>query len=470
MHCRALLILALVTLALPAALTPPAAACTSFMLETDDGLYFAHSLNHGGLDAVNGGVYINPRGLWKRGYDMPTMMGGTPDAGPTLIWKACYGSVTFSPLGRENPDGGMNEAGLFIFEKGYDPVYSTDPTLPVLFQMQWMQYQLDNYSTVEEVVANADRIALDGWGWHYFVADATGDAAIIDYVDGKAEVYRGESLPYPICCNSNYEYALGFLSQHEGFGGDIPIEQNFDETPRFIYGAKLLVEHEDEEPAQYCLDMLDGMSMYVRWAVVFDLERSTVHFRTDVNREDRSFSFSPADFEQDAGTLMFDVNAAGAGDVRSMFEPYDADIEAEFLADVLNLFMEDEAKAAAAGEAHAARLEYVDLAELYEIEGAWTGTVTVSVQGEEKSLSVALNLEESGGVYTGTIDGEAFGKQLPLHNIAFRGGLLAFTSRDPESGELIRYQLYQRGTELKGGAWTWDWRNRKTASITLTRG
>lgn len=468
---RTTIALATITvLAATAMLTTTATACTSFMLETDDGLYFAHSLNQGGMPRVNGGAYVNPRGLWKRGYDMPTMMGQTPDADPTLMWQARYGSVTFSPLGRENPDGGMNEVGLFIYEMGYDPVYSTDPTLPVLFQMQWMQYQLDNYTTVAEVVANADRIALDGWGWHYFVADATGDAAIIDYVDGKAKVYTGDDLLLPLCCNSNYDFAMEFLSQHDGFGGDIPIVQNFNETPRFIYGAKLLTEYTDEEPVQYCLDMLDAMSTGVRWSVVFDLERSTVHFSTNVNKTPRSFEFSPADFDPGASTFTLDMNAEGEGDVRSMLAAYDPEVEEVFLAEVLTLFLEDEEPARQAAEAHVARLEYVDLREQYEIAGVWSGTLTVTIKGEEQSLPITLNLEQDKGVYTGTIDGDVFGKPLPLHNVEFAGGLLAFTSRDPDDGELIRYQLHLTGAELRGGAWTWDWRDRKTALIELSRG
>jgi len=459
----------LAALVLVAAFNAPATACSSFMLETDDGIYFAHSLNMGSMDRVNGRMHINPRGLWKRGYDTPTMMGQTPDAGPTLIWQAKYGSVTNSPLGRENPDGGMNEAGLFIWEMGYCAEYSTDPMLPVLFQMQWMQYQLDNYATVAEVVENAGHIALDGWGWHYFIADATGDAAIIDHANGEPVIYRGETLPIPVCCNSNYEYAMDFLSQHEGFGGDIPITHRYEETSRFITGARLLREYDGEEPVQYCLDALDAMSVNVRWSTVFDLNSSTVHFTTNINKTPRHFSFSPVDFEPGAPTLTLDMNADGAGDVRSMLEPHDPAPDVANLAEILTMFLEDEELGRQAAEAHVERLEYVDLAEQYDIAGTWAGTVTASVKGEEKSFQTTLTIEESEDGYAGVVEGEAFSGELPLHNIEFDGGLLAFTSRDPESGELIRYQLHLTGAGIRGGAWTWDWWERKVALLDLVR-
>jgi len=67
---------------------------------------------------------------------------------------------------------------------GIDTEYPRDSTDPTLFQCQWMQHVLDNFSTTAEVIANASQMALDGWGWHYFVADASGRTAIIDFVDG----------------------------------------------------------------------------------------------------------------------------------------------------------------------------------------------------------------------------------------------------------------------------------------------
>ena len=65
-------------IALVAVSAAPAPACTSFMLETDGGIYFAHSLNQCSMERVEGHVFINPRDTWKRGYGFPVLLGESP--------------------------------------------------------------------------------------------------------------------------------------------------------------------------------------------------------------------------------------------------------------------------------------------------------------------------------------------------------------------------------------------------------
>jgi len=438
------------------------------MLEADSGFYFAHSLQEGGMPRVNGYAFLNPRDTWKSGYGLPVLFGQEPATEPALIWKSRYGSVTFNPLGRELPDGGMNEAGLFIWEMGFGPEYPTDERLPILFQMQWMQYQLDNYATVEEVTANVDRVALDGWGWHYFVADRSGNAAIIDHLDGSARVYTGSELPLPLCTNSSYPVAMEFLSEHEGFGGDIEITQTrFGTIPVFIYGAKLLSEHTNEEPVQYCLDTLDAMGTGLRWSVVFDAQNTTAHFTTNVEKNRRSFKFSPEDFDPALGSRMLDVNATGTGDVRPAFLPYDREADVVLLAGILELFDEVSDGTIAVAEAAVARLDYRDLTEAYDIRGAWNGSVTVPDEGAERVVHLTLTLDGDDGVHWGTLESDAFERPLPLHNVRLDGGLLDFTSRDPDTGELVHFQLYLTGSSLRGSSTTWDWNTMESASENL---
>jgi choloylglycine hydrolase len=432
------------------------------MLEAGDGVYFAHSLNQCSLERVDGHVFVNPRDTWKRGFGFPVLLGEQPDDDPELIWRSRYGSVTFNPLAREMPDGGMNEAGLFIWEMGFEPEYPEDETVPTLFQMQWMQYQLDNYATVEEVLANVDRVVLDGWGWHYFVADRSGNAAIIDHLDGEARVYTGRELPIPLCCNSSYAFAMEFLSQHEGFGGDIEIEQVFEEVPRFIYGAKLLGDYGGEEPVQYCLDVLAGMSRCVRWSIVFDVEAMAVHFITNVAGDRRSFSFTSADFDPARGTRMLDANEPLSGDVRNKLGPYDRSADLKVVEGILSHFLDESADVGLAAEAAVDRLAYRDLAAAYEIRGSWRGSLMVPAETGDQNFPVVLDIAGEEDSLSGSIEGEILGGRLPLHNVRYAGGLLDFTSRDPDTGQLLRFQLHANGRTLEGSAWNWDWDNMMT--------
>jgi len=341
--------------------TAPAAACTSFVLDTDDGLFFVHSLNYGSIESLAGSIYCNPRHVWKSGYSFADLLDPGDDLGPDLIWRAEYGSVTFSPFGLEMPDGGLNEAGLFIWEMGFDTEYSTDETLPVLFQTQWMQYQLDNFTSVAEVLVHLDRVALDGWGWHYFVADGSGDAAIIDYVDGRPVVTSGRDLPLPICCNSDYATAMEWLGQHRGFGGELEIEQNFGEIPRFIYGAKLLRDYAGQDPVTYGMEMLDAMSVNVRWSVVFDLTRQTAHFRTNLKRDVRHFRFSTADFAPERGARMLDIECPVPGNVGDEFRAWDGAADSNQMEFILDFILDDGGDHAEQAEKLVDRLRYRDL-------------------------------------------------------------------------------------------------------------
>jgi len=444
----------------------PSRACTTFTLQDGDDLYFVHSLNQGSMPHVDGAVFINPRDTWKNGHSWAALLEGDAGGGAGLVWESRFGSVTFSPLGLEFPDGGMNEAGLFVWEMGFEPEYSTDPSLPVLFQMQWMQYQLDNFATVPEVIEYLDRVALDGWGWHYMIADRQGRAAIIDFVDGKPVVTTGDALPIHLCCNSDYAVAMDWLKKHQGFGGDLPIEQRFTEIPRFIYGAKLMQDFEDQDPVAYSFKILDDMSVNVRWSIVFDVSRGEVHFKTNLDQGIRHFAFDPDDFEPDRGPLMLDINSPGPADVRSRFTAHDRSRDAALLAGILQLFVDEGDDVEAMARSMTEMVDYGTRSTVPDLDGRWTGVMQVPAGGDWMELPLDLSLERQGGL-TGTISIEGMMVEAPLSNLDETAGLLSFTAAMPESGDLVQFELFMTAEGLRGGAGTWDWDNRKTAQLTL---
>ena len=101
--------------------------------------------------------------------------------------------------------------------------FPEDDERPRMFMMQWMQYQLDNYASVEEVLSNLSTIVLDGWTWPFFVSDREGNTAAIEFVDGDLNVYTGDSMPIPVLCNNAYPEELANLEGYAGFGGEKPV-------------------------------------------------------------------------------------------------------------------------------------------------------------------------------------------------------------------------------------------------------
>ena len=460
------------------ALNPQLEACTSFQLNAEQGPIIAHSLNFGSVPNIPGAIFINQRDAYKRGYSWEALIQVYDDPAPSLLWKSKYGSVTFNTYGKELPDGGLNEAGLSIWEMGFDTQYPDETTKPKLFQCQWMQYVLDNFSTVDEVIENADRMAIDGWGWHYFTTDKSGNAAIIDFINGKPVVYSGSDLPLPLCCNSTYPEAMEWLSQHKGFGGELEIKQIFEEIPRFVYGAKLLKDYDRQNPVEYSFNILDGVSVNVRWAIVCDPINMTVYWKTNINGNVRHFELTPDDFSGN-DPLMLDIECPINGNVKNEFVAY---TEAANIASIridFGMLFEyfPDMKAAILGSQNAdlnsfaeritERVRYSKRSEDYNIAGVWTGSYSVESSSALIEVPINLTINRHGDSYTGTIRDVVSGNELPVSNISYNGGLLYFTAWDPATEDLTQYRLYRTEGRLNGSIELWT--NNRRAIVNLTR-
>jgi len=116
------------------------------MLKTNTEHIFGHNLDTGG--PMPGMVFINNSGTLKTGHTWAQLTSVDMNAGSNISWVSKYGSVTFNAFGRELPDGGMNEKGLFIWEMTGGTTFDEEANRPRLFMSQWMQYQLDNFNSV----------------------------------------------------------------------------------------------------------------------------------------------------------------------------------------------------------------------------------------------------------------------------------------------------------------------------------
>ncbi len=130
----------------------PLLACSTFKLQKGNALLYGHNLNQPGIN-VPGQIFINKRGVFKIGRSLSEMVTKDGKNPSGLSWISRYGSVAFSTFGKDMPDGGLNEARLYIWEMSNDTEYPKKPALPKLSQMNWMQYVLDSFSTTDEVVS-----------------------------------------------------------------------------------------------------------------------------------------------------------------------------------------------------------------------------------------------------------------------------------------------------------------------------
>ena len=189
----------------------------------------------------DGLVIANQRGIEKTAL--------VPFLNRPAKWTSKYGSITFNQFGWELPYGGINEAGLVVetmllFESKYPP----KDKRAAIGMLQWVQYQLDNCRTVDEVIATNKRIRIFGdpkvkMGLHYLVADATGKAASIEFLDGKMVCHSGPDLPLKALTNLPYKECLAYVETGEG-----DASKSLNSLPRFSRASSSVKEFAQRRP------------------------------------------------------------------------------------------------------------------------------------------------------------------------------------------------------------------------------
>jgi choloylglycine hydrolase len=184
-------IVAIAVLAIgPLDLAPQSFACTTFCLTDGTSVVFGRNYD---WDFGDGLIMVNKRGVAK------IAASGIRDAAETPArWESKYGSVTFNQYGREFPTGGMNEKGLVVELMWLDEtVYPRRDSRPAVSVLEWIQYQLDRYASVQEVLAHAEEIRIAGRvPLHYLVADRSGAAATCPASWNR---HFAKRTPIPMC-------------------------------------------------------------------------------------------------------------------------------------------------------------------------------------------------------------------------------------------------------------------------------
>jgi choloylglycine hydrolase len=222
-------------------------ACTTFMLDDSGQPVYGKNTD---LKDEPAYVIVNKRGVAKTS----ALIAQEPDAEP-ISWTSRFGSVTFNYLAREWPLDGINEAGLFIvllsnFVLSQNACPEPDSRPPIA-PLQVVQYQLDNFSTVGEVIASFQSIRIPSppedsekkSSFHFLVGDSRGNCASIEFIRGEMVCHTGQTMPVKVLANDTYDLSIAFLGLFRGFGGFLPIPHptNFRfSLPRFVIAADMV--------------------------------------------------------------------------------------------------------------------------------------------------------------------------------------------------------------------------------------
>jgi len=244
-------------------------ACTSFVLQEGGPNYLAKNLD---WEIDRGYIFYNLAGIEK-----------TSTNDPGLTWISKYNSITNNQFGKEFPLGGINEKGLAIEEmNSYRQGYEYDKGKHSVNEFQWVQYQLDNSATVNDVINSFKTLTIkhDILELHYIVTDSTGDVAVVECLKGGIKIYIGDEINYKVLSNNNYDESIKYLAHFKGYGGDIPIRKDLSSQGRFVSAASML-DDTCNGTVENCFQILNEIKQGdTRWQFVYDTENKVVYYKT----------------------------------------------------------------------------------------------------------------------------------------------------------------------------------------------
>lgn len=274
-------------------------------------------------DWDHGLIMVNQRGLKKQALI------SAPNV--PAKWTSKYGSVTFNQVGDGFPYGGMNEKGLTIEVLNLSNAqFPAANSLPAVTELQWVQYQLDNYATVKEVVDNINSInTIRSLGSiHYFVCDSQNQCAAIEPLSGKFIVHTKKTLPIAALTNNTYEesiqYAKQFSSQNPPKG-----TKSLDRFANLKYLLSNNLTQQETAVEKSFIYLNNVMSLETnkdddktQWQTTYNLTQKKIYFKSARSDKIKSINFNKIDFSCAHKRKILDVNIDSNGDVTNLFSDY----------------------------------------------------------------------------------------------------------------------------------------------------
>jgi len=329
-------------------------------------LALAAMLSTTAADACSRVVYLGPEGRVLTGRSMdwslpmvsnlwafPRGMKRNGAAGlRSLEWTSKYGSIVVSGYDISTTDG-MNEKGLvanllWLLNSQYP---KDDGKTPRMSLAIWAQYFLDNFATVDEAVAHLRNhpfhtATKDVPGQpgrlttvHLSLSDATGDSAILEWIDGKLQIHHGRE--YRVMTNDPvYDQQLAIaaywreVNPRESLPGTTRAVDRFvragtyvdmvaqSDDPRIAAASVFSVIRNVSVPYGVSIPNAPNLST-TRWRTVADQKSRVYYVESAVSPNTFWVDFGKLDFSEGSGVrkldLGTDMTAIQSGEVSGQF-------------------------------------------------------------------------------------------------------------------------------------------------------
>ena len=318
--------------------------CTTFVLTQQDNIVFGRN-----LDWISGTglIMTNPRNVKKKALVDPSEA--------HLEWITKYGSITFNQIGRDLPYGGINETGLVVEHMTLEQTqYPTKDDRYAISANQWIQFQLDNHSTIAEVISSDTllRIVDATSKYHFLICDRSGNVATIEFLDGKMVSNIQNSLTIPVLANSTYESSL-VCYKTDGSTDSNRSLYNFSTAAHKIQENK---KSSNDSLVNNAFDILNSVSqgLGTKWSIVYDISNMRIYFKIfetpAIVGEQKIFMKQPGqaevkyvdfknfEFNCSENVKVLNLNENFSGAVDNHFTYYSSEINKEFITEAFTFF------------------------------------------------------------------------------------------------------------------------------------
>lgn len=323
-----------------------ALACTSFILEADDGAaVYGRTMEWGAFD-LHSRLVVTPQGH--------EFVGQTPDGKPGLSWQARFGAVALDVIKKDIFADGINEKGLVIgvlWLPGFAEFQPYDPAQSEISMgsADLANYVLTQFATVGEVREGLRKVrvvpvpepAIGGIAppIHLFVADQTGKTIAVQYLGGELNVFDNplrvltnapsfdwhmtnlrnhinlSAVSLPTKSIEELDFApLGAGTGFLGMPGDFTPPSRFvravaftqtarqtPDGPETVYEAFRILDNFNlavgsAEGPGASPELLKGMRSSTLWTTVADTKNLVYYYHTQHNRRVRMVDLKEIDF------------------------------------------------------------------------------------------------------------------------------------------------------------------------------
>ncbi len=287
-------------------------ACTSFCINNDHQVFAAKSYDwHIG----EGYLIKNNRGLKKTGFPFSTKH--------KVSWVSKYGSMTFNQYGKEFPIGGINEAGLVVEALWLSETkYPKSPRKGYISELEWVQYQLDNFGSIEEVIAALPDIMIIpvGGALHFFIVDENGASAVVEFLNNKIIVNRKTDRHQAIT-NDNYHDSQQYTDKRNKYKSAFPCKKSLC---RYKTACQATASLAKQTPTPHQLfEVMDKVKIdgYTKWNIVYDICNRTIHFRSVNHPTIKKVEMGTFDYSPSSQVVFHDINSAANTNITHDFRP-----------------------------------------------------------------------------------------------------------------------------------------------------